>query len=104
MSAAKRRVRRSGMIIWACFFPEAYGTGNKITLRCSFEGDGAPMLIISLVNEVDEQGVFRTLEYYEIVDGNTLQPIAAWDDTSYVVGCITVYCGKVRLIDNIRYK
>ena len=44
------------------------------------------------------------LEYYEIVDGNTLQPIAAWDDTSYVVGCITVYCGKVRLIDNIRYK
>ena len=44
------------------------------------------------------------LEYYEIVDGDTLQPIAAWDDTSYVVGCITVYCGKVRLIDNIRYK
>ena len=44
------------------------------------------------------------LEYYEIVDGNTLQPIASWDDTAYVVGCITVYCGKVRLIDNIRYK
>lgn len=44
------------------------------------------------------------LEYYEIVDGNTLQPLTAWDDASYVVGCITVYCGKVRLIDNIRYK
>ena len=44
------------------------------------------------------------LEYYEIVDGNTLQPIASWNDTAYVVGCITVYCGKVRLIDNIRYK
>lgn len=44
------------------------------------------------------------LEYYEIVDGNTLQPIAAWTDADYVVGCITVYCGKVRLIDNIRYK
>ncbi len=44
------------------------------------------------------------LEYYEIVDGNTLQPVTSWDDADYVVGCITVYCGKVRLIDNIRYK
>ena len=44
------------------------------------------------------------LEYYEVVDGNTLQPVSSWDDTDYVVGCITVYCGKVRLIDNIRYK
>lgn len=44
------------------------------------------------------------LEYYEIVDGNTLQPVSAWTDTDYIVGCITVYCGKVRLIDNIRYK
>ncbi len=44
------------------------------------------------------------LEYYEVVDGNTLQPVNAWADTEYIVGCITVYCGKVRLIDNIRYK
>ena len=44
------------------------------------------------------------LEYYEVVNGDTLQPVAAWDDAGYIVGCITVYCGKVRLIDNIRYK
>lgn len=44
------------------------------------------------------------LEYFEIVDGNTLQKIANWDDTSYAVGCITVFCGEVRLIDNIKYK
>ena len=44
------------------------------------------------------------LEYYEIVDGHTLQPVSSWDDADYIVGCITVYCGKVRLIDNIRYK
>lgn len=44
------------------------------------------------------------LEYYEIVNGATLQTVCAWDDAEYVVGCITVYCGKVRLIDNIRYK
>lgn len=44
------------------------------------------------------------LEYYEVVDGNTLQPVHNWDEAEYIVGCITVYCGKVRLIDNIRYK
>ena len=44
------------------------------------------------------------LEYYEVVNGDTLQPVTAWDDADYIVGCITVYCGKVRLIDNIRYK
>ena len=44
------------------------------------------------------------LEYFEIVDGNTLQKVGDWNDTSYVVGCITVFCGEVRLIDNIKYK
>lgn len=44
------------------------------------------------------------LEYFEIVDGLTLQRIENWEDTGYVVGCITVFCGDVRLIDNIKYK
>lgn len=44
------------------------------------------------------------LEYFEIVDGNTLQKVDNWNQTSYVVGCITVLCGDVRLIDNIKYK
>ena len=44
------------------------------------------------------------LEYFEIVDGSTLQKVDNWNQTSYVVGCITVFCGDVRLIDNIKYK
>lgn len=44
------------------------------------------------------------LEYFEIVDGNRLQKITAWEDTNYAVGCITVFCGDVRLIDNIKLK
>lgn len=43
------------------------------------------------------------VEYYEIVDGDSLVAIRDWKDTSYAVGCITVYCGEVRLIDNIKY-
>lgn len=44
------------------------------------------------------------LEYYQIVDGNTLQPIEKWSDSDYIVGCIALFCGKIRLIDNIKYK
>ena len=46
------------------------------------------------------------VEYFEIVNGITLQPVTSWDDAPYIVGCITVYCGQrpVRLIDNIKYK
>lgn len=44
------------------------------------------------------------LEYFEIVDGDSLQPVREWGDSGYVVGCITAYCGTVRLIDNLKYK
>lgn len=40
------------------------------------------------------------VEYYEIVDKTTLQPT---DTFHNAIGCVTVYCGKVRLIDNIQY-
>lgn len=43
------------------------------------------------------------VEYYEIVDEETLRPIADWQPGRTAVGCITVYCGDVRLIDNISY-
>ena len=58
--------------------------------------------VVSDINAVDGLDV----EYFSIVDGNTLQDVQEWDDSSYIVGCITVYCGKtpIRLIDHIKYK
>lgn len=44
------------------------------------------------------------VEYFEIVDARTLQPIEEWEESPWIVGCITVYCGDVRLIDNITYR
>lgn len=44
------------------------------------------------------------VEYFEIVDARTLLPVEEWSESPWVVGCITVYCGKVRLIDNVCYK
>ena len=55
------------------------------------------------INQVEQNPLLK-VEYYEIVDGLTLQPIKSWEDTDYAVGCITVYAGKVRLIDNLKIK
>ncbi|MCD8167454.1 MAG: pantoate--beta-alanine ligase [Bacteroides sp.] len=45
-----------------------------------------------------------TLEYFSIVDGDMLQPVKSWEEASRIIGCIAVFCGGVRLIDNIKYK
>jgi pantoate--beta-alanine ligase len=52
--------------------------------------------VVDTINAVDGLEV----EYYEIVDKTTLQPT---DTFANAVGCVTVYCGPVRLIDNIQY-
>lgn len=43
------------------------------------------------------------VEYFSIVDPVTMQPVRDWEQTAHPVGCITVYFGDVRLIDNIKY-
>lgn len=45
-------------------------------------------------------------EYFQIVDALTMQPVEKWEcvGNAGAVGCATVYCGGVRLIDNIRYQ
>lgn len=56
-----------------------------------------------VADEIAKFDLFK-LEYYEIVDGETLQPVSNLNDSDSVVGCITVWAGNVRLIDNIRYR
>lgn len=65
-------------------------------------GKSVQEVIDYVVDTINNDPVME-VEYYEIVDGNTLESIQKWSDTDYSVGCITVYCGKVRLIDNIKY-
>lgn len=43
------------------------------------------------------------VEYFQIVDSRTLQPISEWGESPEPVGCVAVFCGEVRLIDNIKY-
>ena len=52
--------------------------------------------VIDAINAVEGLEV----EYYEIVDQTTLLPTESFN---HAIGCVTVYCGPVRLIDNIKY-
>lgn len=47
--------------------PGEYGPGASVSARCAFEGDGAPMLLLSMENGEGRDGCLLTLEYYEIV-------------------------------------
>jgi pantoate--beta-alanine ligase len=42
-----------------------------------------------------------TLEYFEIVDKQTLLPLESWKYKENALACIAVYLGGVRLIDNL---
>lgn len=53
--------------------------------------------VINQINEVE----FLKVEYFDIVDATTLQSLNTWN--SNAIGCVAVFCGEVRLIDNIRY-
>lgn len=58
-------------------------------------------MAIDMLNDVDGMEV----EYFEIVDAKTLQPVENWQDVNPdngLIGCVVVWMGDVRLIDNIK--
>ena len=54
-----------------------------------------------IINRFEGNENFR-LEYFDIVNDKTLQPINAWNNKTGTVACVAVWLGEVRLIDNIR--
>lgn len=68
----------------------------------NFVSEKSPETLKSWVtNQINEVDVLQ-VEYFDIVDATTLKSINSW--TPNAVGCVAVFCGEVRLIDNIRYK
>ena len=63
----------------------------------------SPKAVIKRATQLLDAIPTLRVEYFEIVDADTLQPITRWEDSPKPHGCITVYCGDVRLIDNIAY-
>ena len=75
-------------------------TNAKELLASSSNIETAKEKVHSLLQAIPEFNV----EYFEIVDGETLQPIHSLSEADRVVGCIAVWVGNVRLIDMIKLK
>lgn len=84
---------------------QAPAINRVLTESRELMADGASVatvhdFVVDTLNALPDMKV----EYYSIVNGHDMQPVADWDDSDYIAGCITVYCGDVRLIDNTTYK
>lgn len=67
------------------------------------EGIDLPSIVEMVVGQIDSFDEME-VEYFTIVDPATLRPIENWGDCQGdPVGCIAVWLGDVRLIDNIKY-
>lgn len=82
------------------FAPSIY---RILSESLAWKAELTPAQLIQRVTEAINAIPTLRVEYFEIVDTDSLQPIQAWDESSRPHGCITVYCGEVRLIDNIAY-
>lgn len=94
---------------------------SRNLLLSSEQRASAPLIAKTLLearNQKEKLNVFETkewvimtinndpqlrVEYFEISNSKTLEPLQSWLDTSSVVGCIAVQVGSVRLIDNIMF-
>lgn len=75
---------------------------ESTAFACSHSVEETQKMVTDTLNAIDGLEV----EYFQIVDGISLQPVTDWTAAESIVGCITVYCGSrpVRLIDNIKYQ
>lgn len=81
--------------------PKIHATlAESLNMMKSHSVDEVKTWVVDTINAVEGLDV----EYYEIADALTMQPVTTWNSPNGTVGCITVYCGDVRLIDNIIYK
>jgi pantoate--beta-alanine ligase len=55
-----------------------------------------------VVESIDTDACLKT-EYFEIVDDCTLIPVNSWDESCGTRGCVAVWAGSVRLIDNVSF-
>lgn len=63
----------------------------------------SPEEIKNWVVEKLNKNPFIDVEYFEIVDENTLKPVQQFDETFYKRACVAVWVGDVRLIDNVKF-
>jgi pantoate--beta-alanine ligase len=101
--------------------PDGLAMSSRNLLLGTNERQAAPLIYASLKKTVELQyshdiaelknwvckqidaNPFLKIEYFEIVDELTLQPVKSWQEKVNKVGCIAVRAGNIRLIDNVRF-
>jgi pantoate--beta-alanine ligase len=93
MSSRNRRLSAEERVI----APEIY----QVLLRARELAKTAPVseLKKTSVSRLESKG-FR-VDYFEISDIETLQPVAGWEESGDLIACVAAFLGSVRLIDNI---
>lgn len=66
------------------------------------EGGYSPKELTTEISKRVETEPLLKVEYVELLDSHTLQPVEEWSKGQDVQLCIAAYCGTVRLIDNIK--
>jgi len=78
--------------------PHIYRTlQHAVRLASTMDVDALKQWVIDEINA----NTFLKTEYFEIVDEITLRPVKTWENNNKKVGCIAVYAGQIRLIDNV---
>jgi len=75
---------------------------HKALVAAEASGKSDPNEIIDLIRKILSEAPLARIDYVEVVDAETLQPVPIVKPNSIVA--LAVYFGKTRLIDNIRLR
>jgi len=84
--------RRNAAIIY-----ETLTQASKLTDKLS-----VPELKLWIIDRINNNP-YLNVEYTELVDEHSLKPVDSFGHEGRVVACVAVWCGKVRLIDNMYF-
>ena len=76
----------------------------KIYQTLQQAGNLAGKVPVSEVKKISAAGLEEKgfkVDYFQIADIETLQPIESWEGTTGVIACVAAFLGNVRLIDNM---
>jgi pantoate--beta-alanine ligase len=71
------------------------------SVKNSIKIDDSPEKLINKISEEINLNPFLKTEYAAFCDPTTLKPVFSFSQNSVVRLCVAVWCGKIRLIDNI---
>lgn len=63
----------------------------------------SPAAVTELVKRYIQKSPYLSVQYFQLVNPDTLEDITHWEEGTIVQGCIAVLTEGPRLIDNIRY-